>query len=538
VIGASMLGLGFAAPAILSLLEYFGATVRASKVALFEPNWSVPPPALVGLILPTFSTRWFAFGGELLHASVELAGGLIPLAGFAAMMCFDRYRLYRDRWAELLLLGFLLLAVVLPSAGPFRWSFRWLPLFHLVLAIVGLYALELALRQRRNIGSLITATLVGGAMSIELIGDRSLSPSVVLALTLLASCGLWFAFSRGGGGAFFPVWITVASIVITFVFMSRNSDVPRWELTDAVFDSAPYDPARSYLAMYEIRDVLAESADERLSNGIAVGLRPGNLPMFAQLQFVNGYSPLSLEGLVELTNMQGHGSVWRQGARRLLRDESGDGGLLEQMGVDGLVVGNRHLGRYGATLEKRGWRAVGKIERSTIFHHHPPSSGPAFAATSRVELPTTAALFRTVEQRKTTELPITLLSDGKARATHYEPRALSQATESRLRSSVMVAAGPREALIVFRRPWFSGWRATLDGRSLPVRPAHLLLPSVEIPAGAGGRLEIRFLPRSVVVGIAISAASALIATIAMFVIRRRPESSPSRSDGSTPLHPT
>ena len=48
----------------------------------------------------------------------------------------------RVKW-ELVLLLLVLLLSMTPTAGMFRWSFRWLPFFHLVLAICAAEALRL-----------------------------------------------------------------------------------------------------------------------------------------------------------------------------------------------------------------------------------------------------------------------------------------------------------------------------------------------------------------------------------------------------------
>src|SRR5260370_3240325 len=48
----------------------------------------------------------------------------------------------RMKWELVLVLVVLLLAMI-PTAGVFRWSFRWLPLFHLVLALCAAEVLNL-----------------------------------------------------------------------------------------------------------------------------------------------------------------------------------------------------------------------------------------------------------------------------------------------------------------------------------------------------------------------------------------------------------
>lgn len=66
-----------------------------------------------------------------------------------------------------------------------------------------------------------------------------------------------------------------------------------------------------------------------------------------------------------------------------------------------------------------------------------------------------------------------------------------------------------------------GWRATVDGREAPVRRANILFRAVEVPAGAH-LVEMRYRPRSVVVGLGVSALAllTLVALAAPRVPRR------------------
>src|SRR5437899_2390455 len=71
-----------------------------------------------------------------------MACGLVsPIALIAGVINRGRPFLRKVRW-ELLLLFLVLLLSMLPSAGVFRWSFRWLPFFHLILALCAAEALQ------------------------------------------------------------------------------------------------------------------------------------------------------------------------------------------------------------------------------------------------------------------------------------------------------------------------------------------------------------------------------------------------------------
>src|SRR5437763_1109579 len=96
----------------------------------------LPPGALPALILPSWTVKWADFSTRYLsHTATELACGLVaPAALVAGFVSYGRSFVRQIKWELLLLLLVLLLSMV-PTAGVFRWSFRWLPLFHFMLAL-------------------------------------------------------------------------------------------------------------------------------------------------------------------------------------------------------------------------------------------------------------------------------------------------------------------------------------------------------------------------------------------------------------------
>jgi uncharacterized membrane protein YfhO len=69
------------------------------------------------------------------------------------------------------------------------------------------------------------------------------------------------------------------------------------------------------------------------------------------------------------------------------------------------------------------------------------------------------------------------------------------------------------ALVVFSRPFFSGYRASVNNQSLPVTSFRGLAPAVELPAGSNGELVLRYMPAWLTSGtvIAVISLSLLIA---------------------------
>jgi uncharacterized membrane protein YfhO len=65
-------------------------------------------------------------------------------------------------------------------------------------------------------------------------------------------------------------------------------------------------------------------------------------------------------------------------------------------------------------------------------------------------------------------------------------------------------------LLTISRPYFSGYRASINKVSLQVDAYRGLMPTVEIPAGTQGRLMVVYRPWWLIWGAAFSAASLII----------------------------
>lgn len=431
--GASVLGLALAAPAVLMLLEYFPFTARSNAAARFEDLWVVPVRALPGLLVPAFTTEWKTFHGTVSRPAVELLGATVPLVaiGWAA---FRRKRLD----TVLIVAAVVLLALMLlPSAGPFRWSFRWLPLFHLVLAILGATALAEVKRA-------------------------------------------W------------PAIITAAIIVLTFAAFHGRDEVARFRIERL---ATPLEPSRRYLALYDL-DGMEHAA-----------LLPGNLPMLAGRRFLNGYSPMGLAALNDIFRFDVHGPVPPDHAEQLLRHESGRGQLLHHLGIDGLIVPAALVQRNAPLLSRNGWKPAARIAHCYVLHRE-RLGDPLYQAALAIKTPHEQQAYDALFKRRTPQLPVILLAPGGTE--RYGRRVITDTIEARNHTSFVVKGGGPKAIVVFRRPWLPGWRASIEGRPLPVLRANLLMPAIEIPAGAEGEVTLRYRPRSLLTGFALAALALLV----------------------------
>jgi uncharacterized membrane protein YfhO len=83
------------------------------------------------------------------------------------------------------------------------------------------------------------------------------------------------------------------------------------------------------------------------------------------------------------------------------------------------------------------------------------------------------------------------------------------------------AESPGAGLLVVADAFWPGWKATVDGRPVPIQRADLLVRAVRWPAGKH-LLEMSYQPPEVTLGIAVSAAAALVAVgLGLWARRRR-----------------
>ena len=191
------------------------------------------------------------------HSATELACGLVPLAALiSGLIARGRTLIKEIKW-ELLLLLLVLLLAMLPSAGVFRWSFRWLPFFHLILVICAVEALRTASRPAT---AATTALLLVGVSAITMSilrtnGDHAFP----LTWILIALAGIWAAteiFVRSESlKDWMPAGITFAALLATYLCIPPNCGVPKYNLSQELTKPAPLDPQRLYLSVYPPAEV-------------------------------------------------------------------------------------------------------------------------------------------------------------------------------------------------------------------------------------------------------------------------------------------
>jgi len=488
VFGAA-LGFGLSAPAWLAILDLVQGSARELQPVKAHWQWLVPPAALPGLILPCWTVNWADFSNRYLpHTATELACGFVaPAALIAGLAWRGRVLVRQIKW-ELVLLLLVLLLSMIPTAGLFRWSFRWLPFFHLILAICAAEVLHLRL------GSSIAATaalvLTAGTAIAMLMLRTTGSYAFPLTWIFVGLAAFWcvweIALRHFDLQKWAPVAITFSGLLATYIYIPTNYGVPTYNFSQQLLKAAPLDPARLYLSIYPWAEVTYCMANKPQPVGEV--LRPGSTSMWAGLHFINGYSPIRPAGVAREFATSIHGEINPGVGSHLLREQAGRDGELALLGVDGIVVARELDITPQPTSE---WEAVLTTDEGRVFHRR----GAPFTRVRSI----TSIDSRPGEQ--------------------FATATVSQISNSRNRveADVDVANGDRPALLTFSRPYFRGYEARLSNRKLAVTSYRGLFPIVEVPAGAHGRLTLIYQPSWLILGSATAAACVLVILLALIL---------------------
>ena len=493
-----LLGFGLAAPAWLALLDYVHGSARAVQESSEHFQWRLPAAALPGFILPSWTVNWTDFSTRLMpHTATELACGIVsPVALLAGVIAFGRSLVRAIKW-ELGLLIAVLIISMLPSANVFRWSFRWLPFLHIILALCAAESLRLFADFRADFikrpGVIGFILLLVAAVAAWLLGAQGEHAFPFIWVTL--GVGAFWALLEIVRAPIIRNWtptiVTAATLLVTYLCIPPNCGVPKYNLSQQLTQPGPLDPQRLYLSVYPAPEHTYRLEDR--TEPLGTTLRLGSTSMWGGIHLINGYSPIGPSGIAREFSFAIHGEIQSDIGNNLLENESGPEGDLARLGVDGIVVANE----IGLAPEPDDeWELAAATSEGRVFHRR---SRPF----PRVRSVSTIA-SRPNEQFAVAE--ISQIVDGR----------------TRIQANVVVPAGDRPALLTVSRPFFNGYRAAIAGRAVSLTSYRGLIPLVELPPGTSGRLEIIYRPRWLAVGGTVAALAfvAMLGSAAIALSRR------------------
>ena len=465
-----LLGFGLAAPAWLALLDYIHGSARAVQASAEHFQWRVPAAALPAFVLPSWTVHWTDFSTRLMpHTATELACGIVPpVALLAGLMVFGRSFVRTIKW-ELGLLIVVLIISMLPSANVFRWSFRWLPFLHVVLALCAAESLRLfassrtgAIQRPGVIGFVLLLIVVAATRLIGANGDHAF-PFVWITLGIGAVWALLELRAAATIQTWMPAIVTAASLFATYFCISPNCGVPKYNLSPELTRPAPLDPQRLYLSVYPAPEQAYRL--EKKPEPFGTTLRIGSTSMWGGIHLINGYSPIRPSGVAREFAFGIHGEIRPDMGNLLLESEGGPDGLLARLGVDGIIVANEIA---VAPKPDNEWELAAATNEGHVFDRR---AGPLAQIRS----------VSTIDSRPNEQFAaagVSRIVDGR----------------NRLEADISVPAGDKPALLTISRPFFKGYQAMIGNRVLQVDSYRGLIPVIEVAPGISGRLTMGYRP--------------------------------------------
>src|SRR5205085_10137219 len=354
------------------------------------------------------------------------------------------------------------------------WSFRWLPFFHLVLALCAAEVLQF--RPRLGAASAAVLLLIAVTIPMSILqtqGDYGVTVMFVYAqIAVIWVLSEWY-MPNFKFRAWAPALVTFTILLATYICIPPNCGVPKYNLSQNLLKSDPLDQHRLYLSIYP--PVESSYRVEKKSGPFGQFVRPGSTSMWAGLHFVNGYSPILPAGVAREFDSRIHGELNPHEAEYLVWSQSGPNGLLAQLGVDGLIVA------WDAGLDPAldpDWEFVSSTDEAAVYHR----VGPPFDRVRSVE---------SIDSRPEMKFAPAVISEIKDE-------------RNRVRARVDIPNSGAPALLTFSRPFFRGSEARFGKEKLVVDSYRGLFPIVEVPPGSHGELFLIYRPQWLICGGALS----------------------------------
>jgi hypothetical protein len=388
----------------------------------------------------------------------------------------------------LVLLLFVFLLAMLPTAGFFRWSFRWLPFFHLVLAVCAAEVFHLRPESRAPAVCALALTVLTVIMMSVLHATGSHAfPLTWIFLGLAAIWCVWeIVFRDYRFQQWAPAAITFSALLTTYVCIPTNCGVPTYNFSQELLRPTPLDPARLYLSIYPWAELTYCASNKPQPVGEV--LRPGSTSMWAGLRFINGYSPIRAAGVAREFATSIHGEINPEVGSNLLNYQAGNGGELDLLGVDGIVVARELVLTPQPASE---WELVLTTDEGRVFHRR----GAPFPLVRSIN---------SIDSR---------FGEKFAAATVSRINDLRNSVEA----EVETLNGDRPAMLIFSKPFFRGYEAQLNNQKLAVTSYRGLFPMVEVPPNSRGRLSLCYRPAWLIWGTATVVVCVLLILLALIL---------------------
>src|SRR5579862_561992 len=481
---AAVLGAGLALPAIVPTEIYLRHSPRAAAM-LSDLGWQASLQGLLTVGLPSFFGPWFGFEGKLRF----YAPSFLYLGWFVPLVIANARN--GSRWlpeTPLLAVGAVVFAILSISPGllQLRWTFRFIPFLHLIVAI--LVACLLGAERAGGEAPQWRFAPTAAAIAIPFaIAATALPGTLPLDLMFAALAGVlaWlvtqaqarrksahvYALMLGGQAVFLALIVTTSP---------ANTALPQWNPPTERPPVAGGGGA-SELALFKPTTFLI--LDRDYWRRLAVG----NRGLLDGRTTINGYTPIGMRGLdAALCFNYISGSCPAVAEKLFERDATTGLALIDLLRVSRVVAERGdYADRFRTLAADRGWSEAAHSEATQTFSRRTPLTGDDSVAWASPGI--TAGAGAGNAQRRTLRIE--------------------------------TASGFAGGELILAMPWYPGYAAELDGRALPVSGYRDMLVAVALPAGAHGTLVVCYWPAGLtagLVGAALAATLLLILSIALF----------------------
>jgi hypothetical protein len=441
-------------PVWLPLLAF---SAMGTRVSYFSDLDGLFAPPLQSLLNPGFPSQVFMLNGlnGWERSSIPILFAGIPVLIVPALVRPQWWRSHlRDLACWLCVAATFLVLTMGPSQmGPLRWSFRFLPYFHLALCILTAMLVSHAQfdRSRAALWRALACCAAGFFIAWQVTTGEQATHELSLVLLVVCTLIVWRLLARPRTATIALIAMTLLTWAFVSTYFQRNTNLH--EL------GAPLDRTAYELPPTVSRDdVVLTSIHPRYikqhsipSAGVAHGVYSGDLGMLAGMKAVNGYSPIGPAGLVQGLCMNQFGwTCWRV-AEFLNRVDPGTGLMAWQLqGITRVIVDK-------TDLRER----LDRIDGANVCHDD--------------------------EYMRVYCLPRRDLITWSSKPISYK---VLDASATKVRISV--TSGTSGADVVLARTWYPGLTAQFNGMAVQSSRYLYDLVRVELPESASGVLEVRW----------------------------------------------
>jgi hypothetical protein len=339
-------------------------------------------------------------------------------------------------------------------------------------------------RRFNNGGAWALVVLAAVCACGAMLASQPLQHGLVLPIFFATVAVVWWIVDRfATRDAWALPAVTFLTLLASYLAVPAHSTVAQFAFDRNLNAPPPLDPKRLYLSLYHSPPLNYKGSQTGGWYGAVT--RPGSTSMWGGVHLINGYTPVAPAGMTRLLDFGTHGNINPPRVAEIVLPEAGPDGLLAKLGIDGIIV----AGDFALPSPlPAGWQSVFRSWEGEVWHRD-------------LALPHVRALNE----------------DGLGDATIV----IVENSRQRVVANVTPADSSRPVRLVFSRAYFPGYKARVNGAVVPVNSLQGLAPTIELPAGTAGRVELIYRPRAVTLGGAISGLTAAVALGAVAFLRRR-----------------